>query len=126
MNIIYDGQLITASIIITFRGKTIKVDNVIIDTGSSHTVISPDVLEEIGIIYENGDTVYEAYGIGGTVSFYTKTIDCIEIDGFYVNNFELDVSVLPKDQTGLLGLDVLINNRFIVDLDKLELFIPKF
>ena len=33
-------------------------------TGSSHTVISPDILEEIGIIYEMGDDIYEAYGIG--------------------------------------------------------------
>ncbi|WP_315900372.1 aspartyl protease family protein [Neobacillus bataviensis] len=26
--------------------------DVIVDTGSSHTVISPDILEEIGVSYE--------------------------------------------------------------------------
>lgn len=50
MKIIYDGQLIMTSIAITFRGKTLQINNIIIDTGSSHTVISPDVLEEIGAI----------------------------------------------------------------------------
>ena len=65
MKISFDGQLITTSLIVTFRGKTLQIDDVIIDTGSSHTVISPDILEEIGVTYENGDTIYEAYGIGG-------------------------------------------------------------
>ncbi|MCM3038775.1 retropepsin-like domain-containing protein [Paenibacillus motobuensis] len=46
MKINYDGQLITTSLTITFRGKVLRIDDVIIDTGSSHTVISPDVLEK--------------------------------------------------------------------------------
>lgn len=80
MKISFDGQLITTSLSVTFRGKTLRINDVIIDTGSFHTVISPDVLEEIGVIYENGDTIYEAYGIGGTVPFYTKVMDEIQID----------------------------------------------
>lgn len=46
MKISYDGQLITTSLIVTFRGKTLQIDDMIIDTGSSHTVISPDVLKK--------------------------------------------------------------------------------
>ena len=57
-----------------FRGKELKIDDVILDTGSSHTIFSPDILEEIGLVYENNDLVYEAYGIGGAVSFYTKRV----------------------------------------------------
>ncbi|WP_413034523.1 retropepsin-like aspartic protease [Paenibacillus xylanilyticus] len=94
----YDGQLITTSLAVTYRGKTLKIDDVIIDTGSSHKIISPDVLEEIGVTYEAGDSIYEAYGIGGSNPFYTKIMDSIEIGTDSIQNIEIDVGILPKDQ----------------------------
>ena len=51
MKLSYDGQLITTTLNVTFRGKSLKIYDVIVDTGSSHTVISPDVLEVIDIRY---------------------------------------------------------------------------
>ncbi|MDF2904325.1 MAG: hypothetical protein K0S25_1963 [Bacillus sp. (in: firmicutes)] len=72
MKIAYNGQLLTTTITLCFRGNTLQIPDIIIDTGSSHAVFSPDALEDIGVTYENGDSVYEAYGIGGTVPFYTK------------------------------------------------------
>ena len=122
MKLSYDGQLITTSLIVTYLGESIRIDDIIVDTGSSHTVISPDILETIGVTYENGDEIYEAYGIGGSVPFYTKVMDEIKIDTFSVQDFELDVGMLPKGHNGLLGLDVLKEYRFIVDMDKLELY----
>lgn len=97
MNLSYDGQLITASFFVTYRGKSLKIDNAIVDTGSSHTVISPDILERIGVNYENGDTVYEAYGIGGSVPFYTKIMDRLKIDTCMIENFEVDVECYQKN-----------------------------
>ncbi|CAM4454341.1 MAG: aspartyl protease family protein [Paenibacillus macerans] len=91
-------NLLTINLSVTYRGNTIQIADVILDTGSSHTIFSPDAMEQIGVTYENGDPVYEAYGIGGTVPFYTKIMD----------------------EMGLLGLDILKTNGFIVDLDKLE------
>lgn len=37
MKISFDGQLITTSISVTFRENRLKIDDMIIDTGSSHT-----------------------------------------------------------------------------------------
>ncbi|MER2061182.1 MAG: retropepsin-like aspartic protease [Niallia sp.] len=121
MQISSDGQLLTTSLIITFRGRILEVNDIIIDTGSSHTVISPDILEEIGVVYEYGDNIYEAYGIGGSVPFYTKIMDEIQIDTFIVKDIEVDVGILPKDHKGLLGLDILLTYNFIIDMNKLEL-----
>ena len=59
MKISFDRQLTTTSLIVTFRGKLLQIDDIIIITGSSHIVISPDILEEIGIMYELGDDIYE-------------------------------------------------------------------
>ncbi|MEX1028660.1 MAG: retropepsin-like aspartic protease [Paenibacillaceae bacterium] len=120
-----DGQLLTATIAVCYRGNILQIDDMIIDTGSSHTLISPDILEEIGVVYENGDPVYEAYGIGGTVPFYTKVMDYIQLDTLKLESIKVDVGVLPKLHKGLLGLDILKTNGFILDMDKLELYIPQ-
>ncbi|RAV22051.1 retropepsin-like aspartic protease [Paenibacillus contaminans] len=125
MKIKYDGQLLTTTITICYRGKILQIADAVIDTGSSHTVFSPDVLEVIGVTYENGDPVYEAYGIGGTVPFYTKVMDYIHVDTLRIEQVEVDVGILPKSHKGLLGLDILKAYGFIVDLDKLELYSPQ-
>lgn len=122
MKIAYDGQLLTASLTVCYRGRILKLTDIIIDTGSSHTVFSPDVLEEIGVTYENGDSVYEAYGIGGTMPFYTKVMDEIVIDTLRIVHVEVDVGILPKSHKGLLGLDILRTYGFIVDMKELELY----
>ncbi|MFD1989955.1 aspartyl protease family protein [Paenibacillus nicotianae] len=123
MKINYDGQLMTVSLTVTFRGKSVQINNVIIDTGSSHTIFSPDILEEIGLVYENGDAIYEAYGIGGSAPFFTKVVDSIQIDAEIISNIEIDVGILPKNHQGLLGLDILLSHSFIIDLKNLELYV---
>lgn len=108
MNISVCRQLLTTTVTITYHQKSILINDVIIDTGSSHTVFSPDLLEKIGVAYENGDAIYEAYGIvDATVPFYTKIMDQITIGSFFLKDIEIDVGILPKDHTGLLGLDIL-------------------
>jgi predicted aspartyl protease len=121
MKINYDGQLITTSITVTFRGRVLRIGDEIIDTGSSHTIISPDVLEEIGVTYEIGDSVYEAYGIGGSLPFYTKIMDRIEIGKRSIENIEIDVGMLPKEHNALLELDILKEQNYIIDLKTLQL-----
>jgi len=124
MKIFYDGQLLTTSITLCFRGKLMQLSDIIVDTGSSHTVFSPDALEAVGVKYENGDPIYEAYGIGGNVPFYTKVMDYIQLDALKVNRVEVDVGILPKPHKGLLGLDILKTQGFILDMHKLELYVP--
>jgi predicted aspartyl protease len=121
MHIEFDGQLITTSITAEFRGKSILINDVIVDTGSSHTIFSPDILEKIGVKYEKGDYVFESYGIGGKMSFYCKTLDEVKIGDFSVRDVTVDIGMLPKDHTGLLGLDILKTYQFIIDLERMIL-----
>lgn len=121
MNLQFDGDLLTVSITVIFRGSLLHINNVIIDTGSSHTILTSDVLEKIGVTYENGDPVYEAYGIGGSAPFYTKAMDEICIGPYVLTNHEIDVGILPKHHNGLLGLDILMHNGFMIDFQQLTL-----
>ncbi|MFB5661953.1 aspartyl protease family protein [Alteribacillus sp. HJP-4] len=122
MKLSYDGDLMTAAITVTFRGKSTLIGNMIIDTGSSHTIISPDVLEAVGVTYENGDAIYEAYGIGGTAPFFMKTMDKIDIGLYIIKNVRVDIGLLPENHPGLIGLDILKKHQFIIDFQQAELY----
>lgn len=121
MRLNYDGQLVMTSLEVTFRGMSLRVQDIVVDTGSSHTIICPDFLEEIGIRYETGDEIYEAYGIGGSVPFYTKRLDQLRLGDYIIKDFVVDVGMLPNNHKGLLGLDILKEHNFLIDLNRLEL-----
>ena len=57
MNIEYRDGLIFTSIEIGFRGFSKIIDNVVIDTGAAETIISPDAVDDIGIMAEPYDSV---------------------------------------------------------------------
>lgn len=63
-----DGLLFT-SMEIFFRGKSIVIENIVVDTGAAETIISPDVVEEIGIFAELDDYVHSFYGVSGSQLF---------------------------------------------------------
>lgn len=49
-------------------------------------------------------------------------MDRIVIGTDSIENIEIDVGILPKDHKGLLGLDILKQQNFIIDLKRLELY----
>ncbi|GAA0387449.1 hypothetical protein [Paenibacillus motobuensis] len=59
--------------------------------------------------------------IDGSIPFYTKIMDRIEIGARSIENIEIDVGILPKDHRGPLRLDILKQQNFIIDLKTLKL-----
>lgn len=55
INIEFRDGLLFISIEIIFRGKRLVVDNIVIDTGAAKSILSPDTVEEIGILAELDD-----------------------------------------------------------------------
>lgn len=45
----FDGQLMYASLKITYRDKTKIIDRLVVDTGAAKTFISVDVVEDINL-----------------------------------------------------------------------------
>lgn len=117
------GGLLFTSIEITYRGKSKIVENVVIDTGASQSLISQDSVSDIGIYVEGDDEIVTSYGIGGKEHAFVKCVDMINIAGFTATNFQLDVSdFLYEDINGLLGLDIMIKAGFIIDLERMEIY----
>ncbi|MFB5675881.1 retroviral-like aspartic protease family protein [Paenibacillus terreus] len=124
LNIVPKDGLLFTSIEIVFRGKSMVIDNVVIDTGAAETIISPDAVEEIGISAELDDYIHSSYGIGGSLHrFYSKSIDQVNLGAVSLSNVKLDFGIIdPQGHiNGLLGLDLLIKLNAVIDLKHLTL-----
>ncbi len=116
------NHLLEVEMVISYKGKTKIVDKLIIDTGATHTLISSDIVEDIGIYFENGDPLVSAYGIGGEEYCFRKPVDFIKLGSHEITEMKLDFGNLDDwGINGLIGLDILMNGKFIIDLEKLEL-----
>lgn len=98
------------------------INNIILDTGAVETLISPDIVVDIGIEAIKSDSVNSYYGIGGDLhSFFSKAVDSVEIDNTKLDGIKLDFGVIDPqgDINGLLGLDILLKLYAQIDLKEL-------
>jgi len=123
MNIRYEQGLLFVNIDLFYKNQYVQIKDVVIDTGASHTIISPDVVNDIGITAQPTDKFITMYGIGGEHYAYRKRIDGISICGYKLENLEIDFGIIDEEGSinGLLGLDVLLNLGLKIDLENLKL-----
>jgi len=121
-----DGLLQT-SITIIYKGHSLTIDKLVIDTGASHTLISADAVADIGVYFETGDEIVSAFGIGGEESCFRKAFDAVALGDFQIERFKLDVGVLHEKLgiNGLLGLDLLMAAKIVIDLSELLMYSAK-
>ncbi|QGQ97882.1 hypothetical protein EHS13_24840 [Paenibacillus psychroresistens] len=124
MKIDYINGLLQTSITITYKGKSIVIDKLVIDTGASHSLLSADIVSLIDVFFENSDEIVNSYGIGGEESSYRKMFQRVQLGDFEILNFKLDIGALHEhlDIHGLIGLDLLIAANMIIDLNKLAIY----
>ncbi|QHT59884.1 clan AA aspartic protease [Paenibacillus lycopersici] len=116
-----EGLLFT-EITIQYNGKSKLIKNIVIDTGASHSLISQDAVDDIDIRATKEDHFITSFGIGGEEHAFIKTVQSIEIGDFILKDVELDfTSFKYHNINGLLGLDILLNGKFNIDLFNLEL-----
>ena len=121
----FKNGLIYANLTITHEGKKIEIDDVIIDTGASHTVVLPDFLYEHEIGFDEDDELVVMSGIGGAeASAVKKRIESISIGDIFLKDVVIDFGVVdPKDRVnGLVGLDFLKTAKIVIDLDEMTLY----
>lgn len=121
----YKNSLLYADITIVHEDKTIFINDVIIDTGASHSIILPDFLYGNDIGFDDNDELVVMSGIGGAeASAVRKKIDILSIGNISVENIVIDFGVVdPKDRiNGLIGLDYLRVAKVIIDLDELAIY----
>ncbi len=122
MKIKYKYGLLLVDISLTFKGKSIAIENMVVDTGAARTLISQNVVEEIGLGVDLQDRIVTYYGIGGKEHAFRKRVDLIQIGEFTAKEVELDFNDFGYDDiNGLLGLDLLMKAGYIIDLSNLQM-----
>jgi len=119
-----DGLLYT-SVELSHEGKSIVIENVIVDTGAFHTIIAPQFLEDLDVGFSEDDELVKAFGYGGTVSYSVrKKIDTTKCGDIGLENIKLDFGEIDPNEivNGLLGLDFLKGSGIIIDLVELSFY----
>lgn len=123
ININYDGQLIYASLKIVYKGKEKVIDKLVVDTGAAKTFISVDAVEDISLVFEDGDYITTVYGIGGPDNSFQKSIEKVEFGDKTFEGYTIDFGAFPGDYdiNGLIGLDLLTASEVIMDLKDMRI-----
>lgn len=114
MELKYHNGLLFTTLEIIHKNNVKVIENVVLDTGAVETIISPDAVEDIGIIAELDDMVGSFYGIGGSIhNYYTKKIDEVIIETVKLQQVKLNFGVIDVkgEINGLLGLDILLKTN---------------
>ena len=124
MKLEYKEGLLFTSIGISYKGRSKIINNVVVDTGASGSIISPDAVDDIGIYAELNDKIMEYYGVGGsTHNAFVKNIEEIKIGNESINGIQIDFGLIDQSGkiNGLIGLDVLIEIGAVIDLGNLTI-----
>ncbi|MCK5796988.1 MAG: retropepsin-like domain-containing protein [Deltaproteobacteria bacterium] len=117
------GRLIFASGTIAYRGKSVQIDNLLIDTGSGGTVLSADTVEDIDLVPEPADRFRQIVGVGGAEFVYDKKIDRICVGELEATDFTVEIGAVDYGFgiNGIIGLDFLMATKAVIDLGNLSL-----
>jgi hypothetical protein len=118
------GGLPYVSAALMFRGRSLVLENVLLDTGSAGTIFSANKLLQIEVSYEPDDIVHRIRGVGGTEFVFTKQLDTLSLDELQIHNFEIEVGAMEYgfEIDGIIGTDFLMQTGAVIDLRQFEVY----
>lgn len=124
MKIEMSDGLPLVSVLLSYNGKTIQLDDVLLDTGCSTTILDTDEVETIGLII---DRIYgrprRMYGVGGESELcYEQVVSDITINHHFFDSFQLQLGITKETYgfNGILGIDFLIESGAIIDFKEMR------
>jgi len=121
MNLSLRDSLPFVSATISYRGAAVNIDNVLIDTGSATSIFSADRVARVQIIPLPNNTLHIIRGVGGSEAVFSRRIDYLQIDGYSILDFEIEVGGMDYgfQIDGILGMDFLMAASAVIDLGSL-------
>ncbi len=121
--------IITVDTIINGKGPF----NFVVDTGASHTVISNQTAEKLGLSTNSSGccesaTGRPAQGAGGPVAARATTVESVKVGDAEVKNVEvalIDLASLSKNWDGIIGYTFMKNYRVIIDYPRQQILFEK-
>jgi len=123
MRLTLRDDLIVVSVTVAYQGREVEVPDMVVDTGSATTMLSTDVVAQIGIVPELHDVLHVVRGVGGTEVVFSRRVDRLQVGPRAVEQFEIEVGGIDEafDINGILGLDFLLYTGAIINLGALQL-----
>ncbi len=123
MNITEIYGLPFVSMTVVFRGREIKLEKVLLDTGSASTLLNADIVQEIGMVPEGNDIVDIIRGVGSVEYVYTKYLDSIIVDETILKDFQVEIGNMDygMEIDGILGFNFLKQAGAVIDTRELQL-----
>lgn len=123
MKIRLTGGLPYVTATLNHQGRSLTLDDVVLDTGSGGSVFAADELLRLGILPEPNDPLRRILGVGGSEFVFSKRLDGIALGDLEVSGFDVQVGAMDYGFPiqGILGMDFLLAVKAIIDLDRLEI-----
>lgn len=123
MNITEIYGLPFVSMTVVFRGRELKLEKVLLDTGSASTLLNADIVQEINMIPEGNDVVDIIRGVGGVEYVYTKYLDSIIVNEVKLKDFQVEIGKMDYGMKidGILGFNFLKQAGAVIDTGEMQL-----
>ena len=124
MKIRLEGRLPFGTAILRYKGRSLTIDQVLVDTGSAGSVFSADVVDELGIEPVDNDIIRQIRGVGGSEFVYSKCVGELAFGDLALKDFEIQVGAMYYGFpiNGIIGMDFLRATRAVVDLAALAVY----
>jgi predicted aspartyl protease len=108
---------------LVYRGATLVVPEVLVDTGSASTILSSNQVARVALIPEPADILHTVRGVGGSEAVFTRRVDRLQVDSHAVEHFEIEIGGMEYGFAinGILGMDYLMQVGAIINLSTLAL-----
>ncbi len=111
------------TVTLAYRGVSVMVPHVLIDTGSARTIFSFDIVSGIQITPTPEDILYAIRGVGGMETVFSRMVDYIQVGEHQLPQFEIEVGGMDYgfDIQGILGMDFLRQARAVLNMADLSM-----
>lgn len=108
---------------LTFRGVSIAIPDVLVDTGAASTVLNADLVAEAHVFLEPSDRLRMLRGVGGREFVFVRRVDRLAIGDCGLDDFEVEVGEMDYgfEIGGILGMDFLRAAGATINLRELTL-----
>ena len=123
MKLVLRESLLFTSLTLAYRGARLEIDDILVDTGSSTTLLSIDAVAPLGIHPEPTDIIRRIRGVGGVEYVFSRQVEAIALQGYETAPLEAEFGELNFGikMNGILGRDVLPRARAVLDLGNLTI-----
>ena len=111
------------TVTIAYQETTLRIPDILIDTGSGSTVLAVDIVSAIHITPIAEDILHTISGVGGSEVVFTRRIDYLQVGMKRIPDLEIEVGGMDYGFkiNGILGMDFLTKAGAIINFKEMSI-----